>query len=71
MDTNVDKFTATSMISSALKCQAYKELKVASKNEDASKPDHLKKLANWALWNEAFDKYIRQIVSAANIPLIC
>ncbi|KAI2503574.1 hypothetical protein MHU86_10861 [Fragilaria crotonensis] len=38
------KFTA--------KCQEYQEQKEAAKDEDASKPDSLKKLVNWALWNE-------------------
>ena len=70
LDTNPDNFTAASVISSAIKCQEYKELKEASRDEDVSKPDHLKKLAKWALWNEAFHNYFRQIVCAAKIPLI-
>jgi hypothetical protein len=70
LDTNPDNFTDASVISSAIKCQRYEELKEASKDEDASKPDHLKKLVNWALWNEAFQNYLRQIVSAAKIPLV-
>ncbi|KAI2509779.1 hypothetical protein MHU86_4632 [Fragilaria crotonensis] len=41
-----------------------------SKDEDASKPDSLKKLVNWALWNESFQNYLRQILSAAKIPLV-
>ena len=52
------------------KCQEYKEQKEAAKDEDASKPDSLKKLVNWALWNESFQNYLRQILSAAKIPLI-
>ncbi len=67
---NPDNFTDASVTFSTLKCQAYEELKEASKDEDASKPEHLKKFANWALWNEAFQNYLRQIVSAAKIPLI-
>jgi hypothetical protein len=35
------------------------------------KPDALKKLTGWALWNESFHNYLRQIVGAAKIvPLI-
>jgi hypothetical protein len=30
----------------------------------------LKKLTGWALWNESFQNYLRQIVGAAKIPLI-
>jgi hypothetical protein len=52
------------------KCQEYQEQKEAAKDEDASKPDSLKKLVNWALWNESFQNYLRQILSAAKIPLI-
>ena len=70
MDMHLDNFTAASMISLALKCQAYQEFQEGSKDEDASKPDHLKELASWALWNEAFDNYLRLIVSAAKIPLL-
>lgn len=52
------------------KCQEYQDQKEASKEEDASKPDGLKKLVNWALWNESFQNYLRQILSAAKIPLV-
>ena len=30
----------------------------------------MKKLTGWALWNESFQNYLQQIVSAAKIPLI-
>ena len=70
LDTDPDNYTDASVISSVVKCQEYEELKEASRDEDASKPDHLKKLTNWALWNEAFQNYLRQIVSAAKIPLV-
>ena len=40
------------------------------KDEDTSRPDSLKKLTNRALWNEFFQNYLRQILSAAKIPLI-
>jgi hypothetical protein len=40
LDTNPDNYTDASLISSEVKCQEYKELKEASRDEDASKPDH-------------------------------
>ena len=52
------------------KCQEYSEQKEAAKDEDASKPENLKKLTSWALWNEVFQNYLRQILSAAKIPLV-
>jgi hypothetical protein len=52
------------------KCQEYSELKDAAKDKDASKPEALKKLTGWALWNESFQTYLCQILSAAKIPLI-
>ena len=52
------------------KCQEYNEQKQAAKDEDASKPEGLKKLTNWALWSESFQNYLRQILSAAKIPLV-
>ena len=61
-DEKVPEFTA--------KCQEYQEQKEAAKDEDASKPDSLKKLVNWALWNESFQNYLCQILSAAKIPLV-
>ena len=53
-----------------VRCQEYQEQKEAAKDKDASKPDGFKKLINWALWNESFQNYLRQILSAAKIPLI-
>jgi hypothetical protein len=63
-------FTAAGVTAFTAKCQEYNELKDAAKDEDASKPDALKKLTGWALWNESFQNYLRQILSAAKIPLI-
>lgn len=34
------------------------------------KPEGLKKLTNWALWNQLFQNYLRQILGPAKIPLI-
>lgn len=48
----------------------YTAQKDAAKDEDPSKPEALKKLTNWALWNESFQNYLRQILGAAKIPLV-
>ena len=69
-DADADSFTADIVTAFTAKCQEYQEQKEAAKDEDASKPDGLKKLVNWALWNESFQNYLRQILSAAKIPLI-
>ena len=63
-------FTAADVTVFTAKCQEYNELKDAAKDEDALKPDALKKLTGWALWNESFHNYLRQNLSAAKIPLI-
>jgi predicted RNA-binding protein YlxR (DUF448 family) len=52
------------------KCMDYQEQKEAAKAEDPSKPEGLKKLTNWTLWNESFQNYLRQILGAAKIPLV-
>jgi hypothetical protein len=70
LDANADDFTREDVSTFTAKCQEYNELKDAAKDEDASKPDTLKKLTGWALWNESFQNYLRQIVGAAKIPLI-
>ncbi|KAI2499338.1 hypothetical protein MHU86_15182 [Fragilaria crotonensis] len=67
---NPESFTADKVPEFTAKCQEYQEQKEAAKDEDASKPDSLKKLVNWALWNESFQNYLRQILSAAKIPLV-
>ena len=69
-DAEPENFTANDVILSTAKCQEYNEQREAAKEEDASKPDSLKKLTNWALWNESFQNYLRQILSAAKIPLV-
>jgi len=46
------------------------EIVEISKSEDSKKPDTLKKLANWTLWNESFLNYLRQQMGAAKVPLI-
>ncbi len=63
-------FAAADVTAFTAKCQECNELKDAAKDEDASKPDALKKLTGWALWNELFQNYLCQILSAAKIPLI-
>ncbi|KAI2496079.1 hypothetical protein MHU86_18451 [Fragilaria crotonensis] len=68
-EANPESFTADKVPEFTAKCQEYQEQKEAAKDEDASKPDSLKKLVNWALWNESFQNYLRQILSAAKIPL--
>ncbi|KAI2506532.1 hypothetical protein MHU86_7942 [Fragilaria crotonensis] len=70
LDADADDFTGEDVAIFTAKCQEYNELKDAAKDEDASKPDALKKLTGWALWNESFQNYLRQIVGAAKIPLI-
>ena len=69
-EANAESFTADIVTAFTAKCQEYQEQKEAAKDEDASRPDGLKKLVNWALWNESFLNYLRQILSAAKIPLI-
>ncbi|KAI2491289.1 hypothetical protein MHU86_23271 [Fragilaria crotonensis] len=69
-DTNPDNFTADDVPIFTAKCQEYLEQKEAAKDEDPSKPDSLKKLVNWSIWNESFQNYLRQILSAAKIPLV-
>ncbi|KAI2491253.1 hypothetical protein MHU86_23305 [Fragilaria crotonensis] len=69
-EANPESFTADKVPEFTAKCQEYQEQKEAAKDEDASKPDSLKKLVNWALWNESFQNYSRQILSAAKIPLV-
>jgi hypothetical protein len=70
LDANAGDFTQEDVISFTAKCQEYNELKDAAKDEDASKPDALKKLTGWALANKLFHNNLRQIVGAAKIPLI-
>ena len=65
-----ENFTANDVTLFTAKCQEYNEQREAAKEEDASKPDSLKKLTNWALWNESFQNYLRQILSTAKIPLV-
>ena len=69
-DADPASFTANDVATFTAKCLEYHEQKEAAKDEDASKPDSLKKLTNWALWNESFQNYLRQILSAAKIPLV-
>ena len=69
-DAEPENFTANDVTLFTAKCQEYNEQREAAKEEDASKPDSLKKLTNWALWNESFQNYLRQILSAAKIPLV-
>jgi hypothetical protein len=69
-DANPDNFTAKDVPVFTAKCQESQEQKEAAKDEDPSKPDNLKKLVNWLLWNESFQNYFRQILSAPKIPLV-
>jgi len=69
-EANPEDFTEDDAVTFTAKCQEYNDQKDAAKDEDASKPDALKKLTGWALWNESFQNYLRQIMSAAKIPLI-
>jgi hypothetical protein len=69
-DANPANFTAEDVPVFTAKCQEYQEQKEAAKDKDPSKPDSLKKLVNWSLWNESFQKYLRQILSTAKIPLL-
>ena len=70
LDADAGDFTQEDVISFTKKHQEYNELKDAVKDEDASKPDVLKKLTRLALWNESFHNYLHQILGAAKIPLI-
>ena len=69
-EANPESFTADKVPEFTAKCQEYQEQKEAAKDKDASKPDSLNKLVNWALWNESFQNYLRQILCAAKIPLV-
>ncbi len=57
-DAEPESSTANDVAPFTAKCQEYNEQKEAAKEEDASKPDSLKKLTNWALWNESFQNYL-------------
>jgi hypothetical protein len=57
-------FTEADVTVFTARCQEYNKLKDAAKDKDASRPDALKKLTGWALWNESFQNYLRQILSA-------
>ena len=70
MDADADDFTEDDVPIFAAKCQEYQEQLEVARDEDASKPDSFKKLINWALWNESFQNCLRQILSAAKIPLV-
>lgn len=61
-DADVAKYTG--------KLTDYTEVMEASKSEESKKPETLKKLANWTLWNESFLNYLRQQMGAAKVPLI-
>lgn len=69
-EADAESFTEDIVTEFTVRCQEYQEQKEAARDEDASKPEGLKKLVNWALWNESFQNYLRQILSAAKIPLI-
>ena len=69
-DADPENFEAEDVAVFTVKCQEYNEQKEAAKDEDASKPEGLKKLTSWALWNESFQNYLHQILSAAKIPLV-
>ena len=64
-----ETFAEVDVASYTEKYLEYNAQKEAAKDEDPSKPDALKKLTNWALWNESFQNYLRQILGAAKIPL--
>ena len=65
-----DTFGEEDVTSYTEKYLEYTAQKDAAKDEDPSKPEALKKLTNWALWNESFQNYLRQILGAAKIPLV-
>ena len=67
---NPESFSEEDVTTFTAKCLEYNEQREAAKAEDPSKPEGLKKLTNWALWNESFQNYLRQILGAAKIPLI-
>ena len=67
---NPESFSEEDVTTFTEKCLEYNEQREAAKAEDPSKPEGLKKLTNWALWNESFQNYLRQILGAAKIPLI-
>ena len=69
-EANPESYTADKVPEFTAKCQEYQEQKEAAKDKDASKSESFKKLVNWALWNEFFQNYLRQILSAAKIPLV-
>jgi hypothetical protein len=63
-------FTAANVTTFTAKCHLCNELKDTAKDKAALKPDALKKLTGWVLWNEFFKNYLCQILSAAKTPLI-
>lgn len=70
LEADAGEFEEDDVVTFTAKCQEYNDLKDAASDEDASKPDALKKLTGWALWHESFQNYLRQIIGAAKIPLI-
>jgi hypothetical protein len=69
-DPDPDTFAEEDVTSYTEKYLEYTAQKDAAKDEDPSKPEALKKLTSWALWNESFQNYLRQILGAAKIPLV-
>ena len=69
-EANPSSFTDDKVPEFTTKCQEYQERKEAAKAEDAYKLESLKKLINWALWNESFQNLLCQIFSTAKIPLV-
>jgi hypothetical protein len=70
-DADPDDFDKDDVPVFTAKCHdKYNEQKQAAKDEDAPKPEGLKKLSNWALWSKSLQNYLRQILSAAKIPLV-
>jgi hypothetical protein len=69
-DPDPNTFAEEDVASYTEKYLEYTAQKDAAKDEDPSKPEALKKLTNWALWNESFQNYLRQILGAAKIPLV-
>jgi hypothetical protein len=66
---NPELFTDVEVSKYTKRCADFKIQKEAYRDEDPYKPDALKKLSTWALWNESFQNYLQQILSAAKIPL--
>ena len=67
-DADPENFTEGDVGPFTAKCQEYNNQREAAKDKDASKPDSLKKLTNWALWNESFQNYLRQILNDKETP---